>query len=177
MEQSTDFKVGFQAGALLKIPFENILSFSPALSYKLMGYKVAFNRPSYPPDLLAKDNNTTFHELDVDLLLHFDLSNKPSHLFIRTGPSFDFVLWGKEKYNLATGESVDRNMKFSLTSSYCRYDASIVLQFGFESSTGFMIYANHTHGLISMDNEERGPSIRKYLFGITVGKFLKSKKN
>ena len=39
-KQSTDYKFGFHLGAGFKIPFESQLSFSPAISYKMMGYKV-----------------------------------------------------------------------------------------------------------------------------------------
>ena len=66
VKQPTDFKFGFQLGVNYKIPFENRLTFVPALSYSMMGYKVTFNQPSYPPDLLAKDNDTRMHEIDVD---------------------------------------------------------------------------------------------------------------
>src|SRR6476661_4219758 len=87
--QPTDSKVGFHIGAGYKIPFEGILFFSPAISYAVRGYKVQFNQPSFPPDLLATDNDVTFHEINVDPLLQFDLSKKPSHPFIRVGPSFN----------------------------------------------------------------------------------------
>jgi hypothetical protein len=174
--QPTDTKPGFHVGAGYKIPFEGILFFSPSISYAMRGYKVQFNQPSFPPDLLAVDNNTTFHEIDVDPLLQFDLSKKPSHLFIRVGPSFNFILWGNEKYNLATGESVDRAMKFSTTNWYGRYNASLLGQFGFETAKGLTIYAYYLDGLISMNNEEHGPSIFNSMYGLTLGKFLRSKK-
>src|ERR1700745_553944 len=61
-KQPTQSKAGFHLGAGYKIPFEGILFFSPAISYAMRGYKVEFNKPSYPPDLLASNNNTTFHE-------------------------------------------------------------------------------------------------------------------
>ena len=173
--QPTDSKVGFHLGAGYKIPFDGILFFSPSISYAMRGYTVQFNQPSYPPDLLAIDNNTTFHEIDVDPLLQFDLSKKASHLFIKAGPSFNFILSGKENYNLATGESIDRTMKFSTTNSYGRYNASLVGQFGFETK-GFIIYAYYLRGLISMNNEEQGPSIYNSMYGLTLGMFLKSKK-
>jgi len=175
VEQPTESKFGFHIGAGYKIPFEGILFFSPSISYAMRGYKVQFNEPSYPPDLLAIDNNTTFHEIDVDPLLQFDLSTKPNHLFIKAGPSFNFILWGNEKYNLATGESVDHAMKFSTTNAYGRYNASLVSQFGYETAKGFMIYAYYLHGMISMNNEEQGPSIYNSMYGLTLGKFLKSK--
>jgi Outer membrane protein beta-barrel domain len=175
VEQPTDTKVGFHFGAGYKIPFEGILFFSPAISYAMRGYKVQFNQPSFPPDLLAIDNDVTFHELDVDPLLQFDLSKKPSHLFIKAGPSFNFILWGNEKYNLATGESVDRAMKFSTTNSYGRYNASLTTQFGYETSKGFTISVYYLRGMISMNNEEQGPSIYNSMYGFTFGKFFKSK--
>lgn len=175
VEQPTDTKVGFHVGAGYKIPFEGILFFSPAISYAMRGYKVQFNQPSFPPDLLAIDNDVTFHELDVDPLLQFDLSKKPSHLFIKAGPSFNFILWGNEKYHLATGESVDRTMKFSTTNSYGRYNASLTTQLGYETSKGFTISVYYLRGMISMNNEEQGPSIYNSMYGLTLGKFFKSK--
>ena len=174
--QPTDTKAGFHVGASYKIPFEGILYFSPSFTYAMRGYKVQFNQPSFPPDLLAVDNNTTFHEIDIEPLLQFDLSKKPSHLFIKVGPSFNFILWGNEQYNLATGETVDRAMKFSTTNWYGRYNASVVGQFGFETAKGLAIYVYYLDGLISMNNEEQGPSIYNSMYGLTLGKFLRSKK-
>jgi hypothetical protein len=175
-KQSTDSKFGFHAGVDCKIPFENKLTFVPALSYKMMGYKVVFDRPSFPPDMLAKDNDTRFHEVDIDLLLQYDLSKSASHFFLRAGPSFNFILFGKEHYNLLTGEDVDRNMKFSVLNSYGRYGAAVVAQVGYETASGFVIYGHYVQHLISMSNEENGPSIRNRMVGITFGRFFKSKK-
>jgi len=176
VEQPTDSKAGFHFGARYKIPFEGILFFSPSISYAMRGYKVQFNQPSFPPDLLAIDNDVTFHEINVDPLLQFDLTKKPSHPFIRVGPSFNFILWGNEKYNLATGEYVDHAMNLSTTNGYGRYNASLVAHLGFETSKGVTIYAYYLRGLISMNNEEQGPSIYNSMYGLTVGKFFKSKK-
>jgi len=175
-KQPTDYKYGFHLGAGFKIPFDNKISFSPALSYKLMGYKVVFNDPSFPPDLLARDNNTSYHEIDMDALLQFDLGKNPGHVFFRFGPSLNFILAGREKFNLLTGDEVDRNMKFSVLNSYGRYDASAVIQFGYETTGGIVIYASYYQHFISMNNEEQGPSIRNQLFGITIGKFFRAKK-
>jgi len=176
VKQPTDFKFGFQLGVNYKIPFENRLTFVPALSYSMMGYKVTFNQPSYPPDLLAKDNDTRMHEIDVDPLLQYDITKTSDHFFLRAGPSFNFILSGKEKFNLSTGETVDRNMKFSVTSGYGRYLAGIVAQVGFETSHGFTIYAQYMQQLMSMNNEIDGPSIRNRMVGITFGKFVYSTK-
>lgn len=173
VKQPTDFKFGFHLGVNCKIPFENRLTFVPALSYNMMGYKVKFNQPSYPPDLLATDNDTRFHEIDVDALLQYDITKSSDHFFLRAGPSFNFIVSGKEKYNLSTGESIDRNMKFSVTNSYGRYLAGIVAQAGYETAHGFTIYAHYLQQLFSMSNEIDGPSIRNRMVGITFGKFLR----
>lgn len=176
VKQPTDFKPGVHLGVDCKIPFENRLTFVPALSYNMMGYKVNFNQPSFPPDLLATDNDTRFHEIDVDALLQYDVTKSSNHFFLRAGPSFNFILSGKEKYSLSTGETIDRNMKFSVTNSYGRYLAGIVTELGFETSKGLTIYAHYLQQLISMSNEADGPSIRNRMVGVTVGKFFKSRR-
>lgn len=175
-DQSTENKYGFHAGIACKIPFEVQLDFVPTISYKLMGYKVSFNRPSYPPDLLAQNNDTRFHQVDVDILLQYNFSQKPGHFILRLGPSFNFILFGHEKFDLATGEYVSRNMKFSTTNGYGRYEASVTGQFGYETKSGLTFYVDYMHGLMSMNNEERGPSIYNRVAGITIGKFFRSKK-
>jgi len=175
-KQSTDFKFGFHAGVDCKIPFEDKLTFVPALSYRMMGYKVVFDRPSFPPDLLAKNNDTRFHEVDIDLLLQYDFGKKGDHFFLRAGPSFDFILSGTENYDLMTGESVDRKMKFSVLNNYGRYNVAIVAQFGYETSSGFTVHGDYYQQLFSMSNEEEGPSIRNRMVGVTFGKFLKARK-
>jgi hypothetical protein len=173
--QSTDYKFGFGIGGGVKIPFENKLSFTPDLSYKLMGYKVVFNTPSFPPDLLAKDNNTSFHDIDVELLLQLDLGKNPNHFFLKLGPAFSFILSGKENFNLQTGQQVDRSMEFSVINGYGRYNVAAVVQFGYETSGGFIVYANYVQHLMSMDNEDNGPSIRNHLAGLTFGKSFNHK--
>ncbi|HEY2720797.1 MAG TPA: porin family protein [Chitinophagaceae bacterium] len=175
-KQSTDYKFGFHIGAEFKIPFENKLSFSPAVSYRELGYKVVFNTPSYPPDLLAINNNTRFHEMDLDFLLQYDFGKKPGKFFLKAGPSLGLIVAGQEHFDLATGEHVDRPMKFSVLNSYGRYGAAVVVQLGFETTHGLVIQADFVQDLISMNNEEEGPSIRNRLLGITIGKYLKSKK-
>jgi hypothetical protein len=39
-----------------------------------------------------------------------------------------------------------------------------------------MIYAYYLRGMISMNNEEQGPSIYNSMYGLTIGTFFKSKK-
>lgn len=175
VKQPTAFKYGFHAGVGCKVFFDNHLYFSPDLSYSLMGYKVKFNRPSFPPDQLAKDNNTTFHQLDFDFLLQYDLGNKPGHFFIKGGAAVSYVFSGKEEFNLVTGEHESRNMIFSF-GDYGRYLGSAVADLGYETSSGFFIYAHYVHGLGSMNNADGGPHINTRVIGLTAGMLFNSKK-
>jgi Outer membrane protein beta-barrel domain len=175
VKQPSGYKYGFQAGFGWKIPFETRLFFSPAAFYSLKGYKVKFNHYSYPPDTLAIDNNTTIHTFELAFLLQFDMGKQPDHFFLKAGPSLDFQLIGKEKFNLKTGGSVDRNMVYSF-GEYGHYAASLLMQLGFETRSGFMIFGQYTLGLANLNNADDGPQIKHRVYGISIGKYFNKKK-
>jgi hypothetical protein len=176
VKQSIQHKQGFQAGFGWNIPFDNQLFFAPACFYSLKGYKVKFNRFSYPPDTAAIDNNTTIHTVELAFLLQFDMSNEPGHLFLKSGITLDGQLSGKEKFNLKTGGSVNRKMVFSF-GEYGYVGANLLVQFGFETKAGFMIFGQYTHGIASINNADGGPQIKHRAFGISIGKYFNKKKN
>jgi hypothetical protein len=175
-KQKNELKYGFQAGIGLKVPFENKLFFAPAAFYSLKGYKITLTQFVYPPDTNAKDNNTTIHTFELAALLQYDLGNKPSHVFIKAGPSLDFHLFGKETFNLKSGGSVSRSMPFSSDGDYGRFSANMLLQIGYETGNGLMIFAQYTHGMASTNNQDGGPKIRHRAYGISFGKYLNRKK-
>jgi hypothetical protein len=175
VKQETDFKFGFMAGAGLKLPFETQVYFTPAIYYSMKGYKVKFSEFSYPPDEQASDNDTRIHCLELAPLLQLDFTAQPSHLFIKAGPALDFQLFGNEKYNLKTGGSVDRKMPFSFA-DYGNYSANAILQFGYETVSGLVVFAQYSHGIASINNFDGGPKIRHRVFGISVGKYFKKEK-
>lgn len=173
-KQSVSNKYGFQLGGTMKIPFENRLYFSPMAFYSLKGYKVELSRPSFPPDTLALDNNTTIHTVELAALLQYDFSSKPNHFFLRFGPALDFQLSGREKFNLKNGSAVDRNMIWDF-GSYGRYAASAIIQFGYETASGLTLTANYDRGIATINNADGGPKIRHRVFALTVGKYFKKK--
>jgi hypothetical protein len=175
VKQPTDYKFGFQAGVGMKVPFETNLFFSPAIFYSLKGYKVKFNRPAYPPDLMAADNNATVHTVELAFLLQYDMGKQANHFFLRAGPSLDFQLKGKEKFNLLGGGSVSQNMIFSF-GEYGHYSANLLIQPGFETRGGFTVSAQYTLGLASINNADDGPIIKYHIYGISIGKYLNNKK-
>ena len=175
VKQKSEFKYGFQAGVTMKVPFESHLFFSPAAFYSMKGYKVTYTRFSFPPDVLAKDNNTTLHTFELATLLQYDFSNEPGHVFMKAGPSLDFQLKGKEKFNLSSGGAVNRSMVYSY-GEYGHYSASFLMQLGFETGGGIMIFGQYSHGLTNLNNADNGPEIKHRVFGISIGKYLKNKK-
>ncbi len=175
-KQKNEVKYGFQAGIGFKTQFENKLYFSPAAFYSMKGYKVTFTQYAYPPDTNALNNNTTIHTFELAALLQYDFSSKPGHVFIKAGPSLDFHLFGKETYDLKAGGSMSRNMKFSTDGDYGHFSANLLAQIGYETSGGFMIFLQYTHGAASTSNEDFGPKIRHRAFGLSIGKYLNRKK-
>lgn len=176
VKQPTDHKYGFSVGTCMKIPFDVNLFFSPAMFYSMKGYKVQFNHFAYPPDTNAVNNNTTIHTLEIAPLLQYDLGKSSGHCFIKGGPSVDFQLTGTESYSLKNGDNVDRNMPFGFT-AYGHYSVNLLLQFGYESKNGFIVFAQYTYGLVSLNNADSGPQIFHRVLGLSIGKYLNSKKN
>ena len=173
-KQSNTNKYGFQLGTSLKVPFENKLYFSPAAFYSLKGYKVKLNQPSYPPDSFAIDNNTTIHTFELAALLQYDFTGLPNHFFVKLGPSLDFQLYGKEKFNRSGNSIVDQKMVFSFE-KYGRYAANILLQLGYETKGGLLVFGQYTHGIGSMNNADGGPRILHRVWCISIGKYLNRK--
>jgi Outer membrane protein beta-barrel domain len=175
-KQKNEIKYGFQAGVVLKTPFEGKLYFAPAAFYSLKGYKITLTQFVNPPDTNAINNNTTIHTFEIAALLQYDLGSKPNHLFIKAGPSLDFHLFGKETFNLKAGGTVSRNMTFSTDGDYGHFSANMHAQIGYETGGGFMLFAQYTHGMASTSNEDGGPKIRHRAYGISLGKYLNRKK-
>lgn len=173
--QNTSMKYGFQAGMQLKIPFDNKLFFAPAVFYSLKGYKVKLDGYAYPPDVNAVDNDVTMHSVELAALLQFDLGSKPSHFYFKAGPTLDFLLFGREKFNLKSGGAVSRNMKWG-PGEYGHYAANLLTQFGYESSNGLFVFAQYSYGLTTINNADNGPRIGNRIYGISIGKYLKRKK-
>lgn len=174
-KQKQELKYGFHAGVGLKVPFENQLYFAPEAYYSLKGYKVNFTQFVYPPGPEAKNNNTTIHTFELAALLQYDFGKNPNHFFMKAGPSLDFQLFGREKFD-TTGGSVDRKMKFSTDGEYGIVGGNLIIQLGYETQSGLFVSAKYTHGAGSINNEDGGPKIRHRVYGFTIGKYLNRKK-
>ncbi len=169
-KQKDKHRYGYQAGINWKIPVEGNLYFSPAAFYSRKGYNVKFDKPAYPPGPEALTNRTTFHTVELAFMLQHDFSNMPDHFFFRGGPSLDFHLFGREKFDTDDGK-VKRNTPFGYD-KYGRYAANFIMQAGYEAHNDLFFFIQYTYGLASINNKDEGPKIRHRLFGISVGKYL-----
>ena len=180
VEQNTSYKPGFVAGTSLKIQFENRMYFFPTVQYSLKGYKVDLVEKAYPPSTLAYNNNTTIHTIDFAPLFQFDFSYKPSHVFLRFGPVFDYAFAGKETFDIIDSSgypaTIHQDMAFKY-SGYGRFTASVVGHFGYQTDKGFMIFAHYNYGIGSMNNADEGPQILHRIAGISVGYLFGGKKS
>jgi len=174
-KQDTEFKPGFQLGTGLKVPFDNKLFFTPAIFYSLKGYKVKFNLPSLPPDENALNNSTSIHSVELAFLLQYDFSTAADHWFIKAGPTLDFALFGKEKFDTAGSVTVSRNMKFGF-GDYGHYLASGVIQLGMERKSGFFVFVQYNGSFGSIINTDGGPYAAHRIWGISVGKYIRTLK-
>lgn len=174
-KQESSLKLGVNAGLQMKVPFEGRLSFAPSIMYNLRGYKVKFDKPSFPPDRSAVDNNTSFHTVELAFLLQHDFNTNDAHYFIRFGPSLDFALFGHEEFNTNMNTKVSRSMKFGF-GDYGHYLVCAIAQFGYETQNGFFFYTYYNYGLTTMNNADYGPSIGNRAAGITIGKYFNSSK-
>ncbi len=174
-KQDVDMKMGGQAGLAMKVPFDENLFFYPSAFYSMKGYDVTLKNGAFPPDVNAVNNNTTIHSFELAAMLQYDFGKNPSHAFIRIGPSLDFQLVGKEKFDLKNGTSVSRNMSWA-PGNYGRYSANLNAHLGFEIGGSFFIYGQYTMGAASINNADGGPIVKHRAFGLSVGKYLKRNK-
>ncbi len=174
IKQETSYKFGFNAGVGMKVPFEGPLYFVPSVFYSMKGYDVVFTAFSFPPDPDAANNSTVIHTFEIAPLLQIVLGKGDGHAFIGGGPSFDVQLFGQEKFDLKAGGTVDRKMPFGFA-EYGHFSMNALLRLGYENNS-FMICAQYSHGLASINNFDGGPIIKHKGFGITIGKFFNKKK-
>jgi hypothetical protein len=175
-KQKTGYKYGYQGGICWDVPLEGSIHFTPALFYSLKGYNVTYNKPAYPPDLTATDNNVVLHTFEIATMLQFNLSEKPAHFFIKVGPSMDCQLLGTEKFHMVNGKMESRSVQFGFA-DYGRFGANLIGQLGYEINNGFFFFTQYNFGLGSINNADNGPRIYHRVMGFSIGKYIIRKKN
>src|SRR5829696_1370800 len=135
-DQKTESKTGFMAGVGLKSWIEGPVYFSPMLYFSRKGYKVTFDRPAFPPDSGAVNNNTSINTIELAPIIQINFSKKASYAFLRLGPSFDFNISGHEEFDSTTNKHISRDMAFSF-GDYSHATVILNAHLGFQHVSGF----------------------------------------
>ena len=167
-QQETEHKVGFMGGLGYKTLIEGNFYFSPMVFYSRKGYKVKFDRPAFPPDSGAVNNNTSINTIELAPLVQFNFSKKESYGYLRFGPSFDFNLSGTETFDSSHTKTITRSMKFDY-GTYSHATISMNLQTGFQHKSGFTAYVFYNFGVSSFNNADYGPKIFHRVGGLALG--------
>lgn len=167
-DQKTESKMGFMAGVGLKTQVEGPVYFAPQLYYSQKGYKVTFDRPAFPPDSAAKNNDVTVHAIELAPLIQVNFSHGASYGFFRVGPAFDVAVSGTEAFDSTGNKRISRNMKFDF-GNYSIVTINGNVQLGYQHQSGLVVVAQYSHGMTSLNNADYGPTIFHRLLGISVG--------
>jgi len=175
VDQKTSYKTGFMGGLSLKTLIEGPVYFAPMLYFSRKGYDVVFDRPNFPPDSGAVNNNTVINTVELAPLIQINFSKKASYAFLRLGPSFDFNLSGREVFDSTSGKRISRNMRFTF-SDYSHATVSMNAHTGFQHKSGFTFFAFFSLGVSSLNNADFGPKIYHRIGGIAAGWTLGKKR-
>lgn len=158
---------GGYAGVMMKIPFDNRLSFTP---------HVDFNYRGTSTDSIQPDQFSSIKEFQMRImpLLQIDFKHpdeKANTLFVHFGPAVEFGITGKQVKQDASNNKQSRSLHYGYQ-RYGRYDASLHAGIGYETTAGFRLLLDYGHGLGNMINTEFGGTIKYRTVSLGVGYWL-----
>ena len=158
---------GGYAGVMMKIPFDNRLSFTPHLDLNYRGAETDVVEPS-------QYSSVKEFQMRVMPLLQIDFKHpdeKANSLFVHFGPSVEFGLKGKEVKQDAANMKQKGDLRYGYQ-RYGRYDASWHTGIGYETTGGVRVLLEYAHGLGNMINTENGGTIKYRSVSVGVGYWL-----
>lgn len=162
---------GGYAGAIMKIPFDNRLFFTPQIDFNYRGMK---------SNALPAGTYSKLSELQVRLMpvVQIDFkhpSKNENTLFVMLGPSLGFGLTGNQTKQDGAGVPVNAKLKYGFQ-HYGRYDANWHTGFGYETTGGLRLLLDYTYGFGNMINTDEAPSLRYHSFSAGIGYLFGRKK-
>lgn len=158
------------AGVMMKIPFDNRLSFTPHVDFCYRGTQT---------DSLQPNQFSSVKEFQMRImpLLQIDFKHpdeKANSLFVHFGPSVEFGISGKQVKQDAANTKLNENLKYGYQ-RYGRYDASWRTGIGYETTNGLRLLLEYAHGLGNMINTEGGGTIKYRAISLGIGYWLGKK--
>jgi len=145
----TDSRLGVDVGLMLNLEVASGLSLQPELHYIQKGYRLDFELLG-----LTVDATTTYHYLEVPLLIKYSVGQEAIKFYLNAGPSFGYAVAGQEKGEL-DGQSVDEDIDFE-DYELKRTDLSVVAGGGLAIDIGqgatLLMDARYIYGLTNLDD-------------------------
>lgn len=163
---------GGYVGAMMKIPFENRLHFTPQIDINYRGMQA---------DSLPKNQFSKVKEFQVRVmpLVQIDLKHpdeKANTVFVQFGPSLGFGISGDQTKQDAAGVPTSARLKYGFQ-AYGQFDANWHTGIGYETTNGLRLLVDYAYGLSNMINTEFGPVLKYHTISAGVGYWFAKKKN
>jgi Outer membrane protein beta-barrel domain len=165
-KQSTGFTNGYGIGALLKMPFDGVLHFSPSVMVNKKGFIIK------PAGTNTKEQYSLFY---VDLIpsVSVDFEKGGNSFVISLGPDIAITNFGKLKTTGANGVTTSQNLKFGY-GEIGWFDIGLNASVAYHMKKVF-VELGYTNGLASINNNEEldQRNIRNRMLSFNIGYYLK----
>ncbi len=167
VKQPYDAKSGFGVAALIKIPFDGVLHFSPFVGYNMRGFTIK------PKTGSIKKEEFTLHYLDIVPALSLDFPVNDNAFVISAGPYLGITNFGHLKNTDENGAVQSGKIKFGYD-SYGWFDVGLSTSIGYHMKK-FFIEAGYTHGFACINNNEEfdGRNIQNRMLSLNFGYYFK----
>ena len=156
--EEVDNHFGFQAGGFANIGVSDLISFQPELLYSQKGAQ------SKDSDMgFTAESKTTFHYIDVPLLLHVNADG----LFFEAGPQLGFLAGQKSKTTVS-GNGMSRSMESTETDGLRKLDIGYIAGLGYQLESGLSFGVRYNGGITSLA-DEGDAKVRNSVFQFQVG--------
>jgi Outer membrane protein beta-barrel domain len=170
VKQPTGFTNGYGIGALLKMPFDGVLHFSPSVMVNKRGFIIK------PSGTNTKEQYSLFY---VDLIpsLSVDFKKGDNSFVISLGPDIAITNFGKLKVTGSNGVTTSQNIKFGY-GSIGWFDIGLAASIGYHMKKVF-VEVGYMNGFASINNNEEldQRNIRNRMISLNIGYYFKQLKN
>jgi Outer membrane protein beta-barrel domain len=167
VKQSTGFTNGYGIGALVKMPFDGILHFSPSVMINKRGFII---KP-----LTGTNVKEQYAITYVDLIpsLSIDFEKGENSFVISLGPDIAFTNFGKLKTTGNNGVTTSQKIKFGY-GSIGWFDIGLNASIGYHMKKVF-VELGYMNGLASINNNEEldQRNIRNRMLSLNIGYYFK----
>lgn len=168
VKQSVGYTGGFGAGAMLNIPFDGVLHFSPSVMINRRGFII-----NNPAGSTHKKEQYGITYLDIIPALSTDFEKGSNAFSIGLGPVFGFTNFGKLQITDSAGVKGSQNLKFGY-GSYGWFDLGLNTSISARFNK-FMVELAWYNGFANINNKEEtdGRNMQHRAFSFNIGYYFR----